>query len=110
MNSNPTEISGFEQLSRFVSSASLCVSLLLGLLIVGSIRPGLYGGTAVLLALILAAQFAALILAVVLPAVVLFFCRRLRMSRQAWLLLAIAVLVATAEAVAVSLIPVTGRC
>ena len=110
MTPNATEISGFDILSRVVSGASICVSLLLGWVIVTSIRPGFYGGTALFLVLALVAQFMVLTLVVGLPAVILWLCDRLRMSWLGWLLFGIAVLAAIGESVAVAHIPVTGNC
>lgn len=110
MNSNSAEISGFDLLSRVVCCISLCASFFTGWAIIGSIRPGFYGGTALLIGLVVFAQMVALVFAVIVPAIVLFFCRRLRMSRLAWMLLAIAILAVAAETWGLSVVPVTGNC
>lgn len=100
--------SRFDLLSRFVCVTSLVASLFVGWEICGSIRPGFYGGTALFLALVLAIQFAVLVVAVVVPALVLFYCQRLRMSRIGWWLLTIGVLAIIAEGIVVLIVPVTG--
>ena len=110
MRRHPAKISGFDLFSRFMYGTSLGVSLWLGYIIVGSAGPGFYGGTALLIVLILAAQFAVLVLGVVLPAAMLAFGRRLRMAWPGWVFLALALLVAVAESLVVSAIPVTGNC
>ena len=110
MNPNSTEISGFDLMSRVVCVASICASCFLGWIIVASIRPGFYGGTALVLVMALAAQFLVLTLAVALPGVVLWFCDRLRMSLVGWSLLVIAFVAPIVEAAAVFRIPVTGNC
>ncbi len=110
MSLDSTEISGFDLVTGVVCGASLCGSVPTGWEIIGSIRPGFYGGTALLIALLVFAQIAALVLAVGLPAVVLLLGRRLRMSRFGWWLLAAALVAIVGEALGLVFIPVTENC
>lgn len=110
MNSELPETRRFDVWNQFISSVSLFVSITLAFPIIGNLRSGFYGGTALILAFVIAGQILVFAAAVILPLVVLFFRRRLRMSRLGWLLFAVALAALASEAAAVLLIPVTGNC
>lgn len=104
------DMSGFDAITCLTSVASLLASTGAGAIIVPSIHGGFYGGTALMVFVVLSFQVAALFLAVALPSLVLAVRHRLRLSRTAGWLLAIAVAGVAVEGLALWLIPVTGRC
>jgi hypothetical protein len=93
-----------------VSFASLVGSAYSARLLVPSIGPGLYGGTAVFVGMILFFQIVVLVLAVGVPTLVLLLRRRFRLSRTAVVLLAVALTGVVAEGIALAIIPITGNC
>ncbi|WP_341407520.1 hypothetical protein [Luteolibacter soli] len=77
-------------------------------LIIPGVRSGLYGGTALMVGFIFVCQVAVLLFAVGVPVLVMAIRRRLKLSREAVWLLALAVAGVAAEALVLWLVPVTG--
>ena len=103
-----SEVSGFDLVTCVTSILSLLASAGVSLLIVPTIRGGFYGGTALMVFIVLLFQVATLLLAVGLPSLVMAVRRRFRLSRTGRLLLALAVAGIAFEAFALWIIPVTG--
>lgn len=105
-----SEMSGFDVVTCITSVASLLASIGVSFLIVPSIAGGFYGLAALLVFFVLCVQVATLLLAVGLPSLVMTVRHRMRLSRTARLLLALAVSGVAVEGLALWLIPVTGSC
>jgi hypothetical protein len=104
------DTTGLDSAIFFVSIGSLVGSVCSGFLLVPSIGPGLYGGTALMVGMIILLQVVAFVFFVGVPIVVQLFRRRFRMSRAAVWMLAISLTGVVAEVVLLSVIPVTGNC
>jgi hypothetical protein len=106
-------VSGFSIVTCLASTSSLVSSLITTTqFVIPSIKPGFYGGTAVLVLLALCLQIVGLVALVAIPAFFLsqILSRPIRLTRTAkWLLLA-AILAIVAESIFVFTIPVTGHC
>ena len=99
---------GFARFASFIAALSLLGSVTAAWFIIPSISPGFYGGTAVLIFLILIGQIIGLVVGVGLPMAVQAFRRRLQLSRSSRRLLIAATCGVLLEAAALYLIPVTG--
>ncbi len=108
MKTDVSQTSGFEAFVTFLAVASLVGSLLAASYIIPSIRPGFYGGTALMVFFLAIVQSLALIAGAGLPVLVMAIRRKLRLSRGTCLLLSAAVGGVLLEIAALCLIRVTG--
>jgi hypothetical protein len=97
--------------TRLTSSASLLGSAFSATLLVpGGLKHGLYGGTALLVAVIILFQLLGFIAAVGIPALVLLFRRRFQLSQVALWLLGFGLFGVALEALALFVIPPGSNC
>ena len=102
------QTTGFEKVANLLATLSLFGSGAAAYLVIPSIRPGFYGGTALLIFFLVIGQFAMLVVGVGLPTVIQAFRHRLRISRKTRLLLIAASCGVLLEAAALYFIPVIG--
>ncbi len=93
-----------------VSVASLLATAFTALLIFPAIKTGFYGGTMVLIGMVLFFQVIAIIAAVVVPSFVLASRGRFNLSRLSIVLFAIAFFGVVGELLSLCLIPMTSNC
>jgi hypothetical protein len=112
MDTTQTEqtTSGLDVAAYVVSLASLLGTVVAATFVLPIGHSGLHASLAVFVFFIFLLQLLGLVLAVGVPALIQALRRRFRMSRGAFIMVALALAGVAAEGLALTLIPVTGNC